>query len=322
MLKAFDAAIYRPIASGRFYVVRFDGAWLTVESELRELRLKTEIKVFENAARIDIGAGNPERWVALVALEAVFGHFPAFDQIAVYGSEEFVVKRSEFYQNSEIWLRPDRQKVSSDEKWISTNGYEHPVRPEIQRGTYYRRYLPSIGKTISFRLADIEKDLERFHRWHNDPRVYDLWELNKPMDELKTYLENGLKDPHQKPMIVEFDEEPAGYFEFYWAAEDRLGPYYDRDPYDRGFHFLIGEDRFLGQANTDEVVRSVTHVLFLDDPRTQRVVAEPRSDNKRVLKYVELVPGWRFIKEFDFPHKRAALVSVRRDDFFIAGRAP
>ncbi|MCB0412433.1 MAG: GNAT family N-acetyltransferase, partial [Bdellovibrionales bacterium] len=89
------------------------------------------------------------------------------------------------------------------------------------------------------------------------------------------------------------------------------------EPYDRGFHFLIGDTGSLGRASTDHVIRSITHFLFLQDSRTERVVGEPRSDNKRVLKYVGSIPGWKFVKEFDFPHKRAALVMAERKPFFL-----
>lgn len=196
-----------------------------------------------------------------------------------------------------------------------TNDRHHPVRPAPFQGTMYKRYLPKIGKTISFRLITLN-DLDTFHDWHNQPRVYHFWELNQSKEELKAYIEKGLKDPHQIPVIVEMDGEPMGYFEFYWVREDRLGPYYDSDAFDRGFHFLIGNKKFLGNAITDQVIKSVLHLLFLDDARTRRVMAEPRHDNQKVLKYAQASIGWKQLKIFDFPHKRAALLENSREVFF------
>jgi hypothetical protein len=97
-------------------------------------------------------------------------------------------------------------------------------------------------------------------------------------------------------------------------ASDNRPPIYDK--FDRGFHFLIGERKFLGIKNTDAVLKSVVHYLFLDDPRTLKIMAEPRSDNKKVLQYVDYFPVWRRIKEFDFPHKRAVLLECTRERLF------
>lgn len=61
--------------------------------------------------------------------------------------------------------------------------------------------------------------------------------------------------------------------------------------------------------------RSVTHYLFLDDPRTQRIVGEPRASNHKMLSYCAHA-AYDKVKEFDFPHKRAMLVCCERERFF------
>lgn len=230
--------------------------------------------------------------------------------------EALLITRKEYFQVPNFWLRAP-QSENRSETWTQTGEMSHPKRPSFEKGCLYKRRLNSIHKTISFRTIDVETDLDIFHKWHNKERVFDLWELNFSKEKLKEYIQDAEKDPHQTPLILEIDGEKAGYFEIYWAREDRIAPFYDNpEPYDRGFHFLIGEEKFLGLKNTKAVLTSITQFLFLQDCRTRRIVAEPRSDNKAVLKYVEMVPGWEFIKEFDFPHKRSALLSVRREDFF------
>ncbi len=230
--------------------------------------------------------------------------------------DSLVLTRKQYFQLPNFWLRSPAVE-NRTETWTQTGEQSHPERYSFGDGCLYKRRMSSIHKTISFRTIDIDRDLDIFHHWHNKERVFDLWELNFSKEQLKEYLEKAQKDPHQTPLILEIDGERAGYFEIYWAKEDRISPYYDNpEAYDRGFHFLIGEEKFLGSKNTKGVLTSITHFLFLQDCRTRRIVAEPRSDNKAVLKYVEMVPGWEFIKEFDFPHKRSALLSVRREDFF------
>ncbi|RZA02903.1 MAG: N-acetyltransferase [Proteobacteria bacterium] len=223
--------------------------------------------------------------------------------------------REEFFQYAGLWLSAERGEALP-ERWIETNGRAHPKRPVITDGVKYRRYFPAINATITYRPVVVARDLDILHEWHNQPRVYEFWELNKPKEELREYFTKGRQDPHQTPFLLEINDEPVGYFEFYWCPEDRLGPYYDYQPFDRGFHFLIGSRKHLGLVNTDTMLKSLCHFLFLDDPRTRRIMAEPRSDNRKVLRYVEVFPVWKKLKEFDFPHKRAALIEGKREIFF------
>lgn len=236
-------------------------------------------------------------------------------QSVQFAADELSWSRSSFYQNPSLWHHKGIFDTHP-ENWIESQNHRHPERRILKTGVHYKRYIPHLKKTLTLRTADAEKDLDLFHNWHNQPRVSKLWDLNWGKPELKDYLEKGLKDRHQIPFIVELDQEAVGYFEVYWVAEDRLAPYYESDPFDRGFHFLIGNKKFLGAENTQAIVSAVMHYMFLDDPRTRRIMAEPRADNQLVLKYVELIPGWKFIKEFDFPHKRAALLMAKREDFF------
>ncbi len=310
---------FHPPQSKQSFTIHLDANFCTVESETNELVVAS---VEKSADRLLLKITSLESQPNLhqmlhVALDFLFGQNADLRSATIYADQKIEISRAAFYQLPSPWHFAQQQ--NKPETLIITNERQHPKRPILTAGTHYRRFVSSINKTISFRTVDIEKDLAIFHNWHNQPRVYDLWDLNKPIDELRTYLEKALADKHLIPMIAEADGAPIGYFEIYWAAEDRLAPYYDYEAYDRGFHFLIGERRFLGRDNTSAVVTSVMHMIFLDDERTKRIVVEPRADNKKVLLYAELVPGWKFIKEFDFPHKRAALLMAKRDDFFSAG---
>ena len=48
---------------------------------------------------------------------------------------------------------------------------------------------------------------------------------------------------------------------------------------------------------------------------TELVVGEPRVDNAKLLRYADVL-AYHKIKEFDFPHKRSALMHCWRDEFF------
>lgn len=320
MFKPLGPLSCRPPQNHREYTVNFDGSTCRIGTDGHTL-WSAGVEAHQNTLRLRLEprplADKPELLLGL-AVDLLLGHHPDLKTVNVVasGTPERSFTRGEFYQDPTVWHRRPKDSAPRAEEWTLTQGRRHPVRDTLVPGTFYRRYVAKIQKTLSLRTVDVDKDLDLFHDWHNQPRVYDLWELNKPKEELRAYLQKALADAHSIPMILEADGQPVGYFEFYWGAEDRLAPYYDPEPYDRGLHLLIGEPSFLGLDNTQAALSSVTHFLFLEDARTQRLVAEPRSDNQRILKYVQIVPGWRFVKEFDFPHKRAALLMASRDVFF------
>lgn len=218
------------------------------------------------------------------------------------------------YQN---FKNPFYQKGTNPMGMTQTNGIPHPIRPAFYEGQHlYSSKLKHIDKTLSIRIIDRKIDLDIFHQWHNQKRVSYFWELDKSKIELYDYLSKGLNDPHQMPVILSFDDEPVGYFEIYWTKEDRLGPYYAADDFDRGFHLLVGNMRYLGKENTDAILRHVCRYIFESEPKTQSIMGEPRHDNTKLLKYLESFKAWTKIKEFNFPHKRAVLLRCDRTLFY------
>lgn len=214
-----------------------------------------------------------------------------------------------------IWHRGEPAVASGKMQFEQERQLFYPVRPVRPEGEVYRRYDPQIKRTLSFRLADVERDATRFTRWMNEPRVNAFWEMAAPQPELETYLRKQLDSPYCYPLIGCFDDQPFGYFEVYWAAEDRIGRHYRWQSYDRGLHMLVGEETWRGAHHIRSWLRGLTHYLFLDEPRTQRVVAEPRYDNQRLFHHLP-VAGYHTLKEFDFPHKRSRLVMSERHRFF------
>jgi acetyl CoA:N6-hydroxylysine acetyl transferase len=224
------------------------------------------------------------------------------------------VERGSFWQHPALWLTaPNSAGMAL--RYTMTGEKRHPLRAPQARGTVYRRYLPELDTTLSFRVADLERDLDTFHAWMNQDRVHRFWELAGDRESHARYLQGQLDDPKGLPLIAEFDDEPFAYLETYWAKEDRLAPFYDVRDFDRGCHVLVGNSRHRGPAKVTAWMRAMCHYLFLDDPRTQRIVGEPRVDNARFIDYLQ-AQGFAKLKEFNFPHKRAAMVVLEREAFF------
>jgi len=223
------------------------------------------------------------------------------------------VHREMFFQHAPLWLPQAMPPMPL--QYTLTGERRHPRRPVKREGTLYQRHIPWLAGTFSFRSLDIASDLPRFNRWMNDPDVAQVWQETGDLAKHRRYLEAIAADPHMQAMIACIDGEPFGYFETYWAKENRIAPFYDADDHDRGWHVLIGEPSFRGKAFATAWLTSISHYLFLADPRTRRIVGEPRADHRQQLRNLDR-SGYAKLKEFDFPHKRAMLVMLLRERYF------
>jgi RimJ/RimL family protein N-acetyltransferase len=231
--------------------------------------------------------------------------------------EQTICEAVSFWQYAPAWLMQPGVGAYP-QRYVMTNGTRHPFRPQ-PGGTLYRRFIPWIGQTVSFDILDLDKDLPALHRWMNNPRVAHFWNEQGDLEAHRAYARKQLDDPHTLPVIGRFNGLAFGYFEIYWAREDRIAPFYDTQDYDRGLHLLVGEEAFRGQAYYTAWFSSICHYMFLDDPRTQRIVCEPRSDNARQIANFDRC-GFAKLKTFEFPHKTALLVMLLRDCFFAERR--
>ncbi|MDC7824863.1 GNAT family N-acetyltransferase [Pseudomonas sp. BLCC-B13] len=228
---------------------------------------------------------------------------------------ELRIERSSFWQLPGLFLRTAGSAGYPQQMVMHPTGRRHPRRAPKPVGEVYRRFDATLGAWISLRTLDIDEDLERFNRWQNSARVAAFWQEEGDLATHRRYLEELACDPRVLTLIGCFDDQPFAYYEAYWAKEDRIAPFYEVGDYDRGIHMLVGEESHRGPHKVASWLSALTHYLFLDEPRTQRVVAEPRADNARMIGHMQ-AQGYHKAKEFDFPHKRAALMVQSREVFF------
>lgn len=216
-----------------------------------------------------------------------------------------------FYQQPSLFAVP--QAISSFAQCRTEAG--HYLRaPYPDQHTLYRRLHPVLGREFTLKRLSAEY-MPHFCRWQRQPRVAKFWEMAWPDAELQDYVFKLRDSQSHQPLIGFLDGRAVAYFELYWASQDRIAPFCEATPYDRGMHLLIGEDDTLGIAYTQAWLNTLSHFMFLSDPRCQRLVGEPRADNAAMLKYLAHT-RWQHHGEFDFPHKRAALLCLERDAFF------
>ncbi|MGY5778212.1 GNAT family N-acetyltransferase [Rhizobium sp. LEGMi135b] len=228
--------------------------------------------------------------------------------------DRLIVRPQSFFQQAKSWLGSVPR--SYPEVPVLTNGALHPQRPPKPVGRVYSRFIPWLNTQLGFHVADIEADLAHFHRWMNDPRVAAIWEDSGDLSYHRDFIAGRLADPRTLPLIGTFGRVPFGYFELYWAKEDRIGPHYEADGYDRGWHVAIGEDDFRGKAFVSAWLPSLMHYMFLADPRTRRIVGEPIHHHAQQIRNLDR-SGFAKVKHIQFPHKKALLVMLLRERFFM-----
>jgi RimJ/RimL family protein N-acetyltransferase len=230
------------------------------------------------------------------------------------GARTLHVSRQTFWQHPALWLRGP-SSAGMAQQYRMSDGKRHPLRAPKPVGEVYRRHIARLGTTFSLRTIDQPGDVEKFHEWMNLDSVAHFWEQTGTLEEHAEYLAKMQADPHTVTLFGCFDDEPFAYFEVYWAKEDRIAPFCDAADHDRGFHLLVGSTRFRSPGRTEAWLRSIIHYVFLDDPRTQRIVGEPRIDHDRWIAYMQ-GQGAARLREFDFPHKRAVLIAFERQTHF------
>ncbi|MES2207684.1 MAG: GNAT family N-acetyltransferase [Pseudomonadota bacterium] len=269
----------------------------------------------------------------LAAFEAIITQYPTINHIELVLNEwkevslELLVKgiaiRQEnallvdpamLWQLPHLWL-PEHSYPVYPQIHHRTEHHWHPIRAPKPTDYVYERFIPWLGQTIAFRAAQPERDLKQLHQWMNDPHIAEFFQEEGDLSYHAKYLNDRIEDPHMIPLIGEFNHIPFGYFEIYWAKENRISPYYDAHDYDRGWHVLVGEAAYRGRQWISAWLPSLMHYLFLADPRTQRIVGEPQADHHQQIRNLEK-SGFARLKEFDFPHKKAALVMLLREHYF------
>ena len=151
---------------------------------------------------------------------------------------------------------------------------------------------PNTAATIDAAMSNLKvspSDTELLNGWLNKERIIKgaSWDgcgpgAAGPFANQEKFLRDRLASRNSFPAIGCWDGKPFGYFEIYWVPEDTVGRHAGHPfAYDRGLRVLVGEEEFRGPDRVRVWLSALVHYCWLSDPRTERVLADPRVDQEK-----------------------------------------
>lgn len=246
------------------------------------------------------------------------------------------ISRAWWYQRYPIFAHPHLRQESQEASQSlagsigTTTTDSSPSRATQSQlpqppSTIYERYIDCLHSYFCLSIfGDSTSDVDLLHDWLNDPRVDEYWKDAGDRRFHDNWLQQRYQDAHVLPVLGSYrgtqgkDQntiEPFAYFEIYWAAEDKISQAYPTEEFDRGIHMLVGSATHRGPHRVRSWLPSLAHYIFSADNRTQRILSEPDHRNLKMISYLEEY-GFKKVKEHDMGHKVAAIMVLKRADFW------
>ncbi|TCJ94303.1 GNAT family N-acetyltransferase [Nocardia alba] len=183
--------------------------------------------------------------------------------------------------------------------------------------------LPVFAAPFSLRPADPDSaDPETLAEWMTRPHLLESWEQDWDAERRRDNFRAQLAGTYSIPCILSLDFAVLGepelgmrevaYVEFYRAAKDEIGRFYDSDPGDIGFHIATADTAVIGKGIMSGWISAMTTAVFAADPTCRRVLADPDHRNVAIARGLAKA-GFRLIGEIDVrPDRRISLQYVPR----------
>lgn len=196
----------------------------------------------------------------------------------------------------------------------------YSLQPLFLKPLYYpgqiifTRYLNSIGKTLSFRSFDLEKDTDLIHKWVNQPYALPFWQLNGNRERVYDLYYNILRNSNGHSYIGLLDGDPVCQFDVYRVLADELHQFVSVNENVCGFHLLMSPNDNPVPGLTVQVVESFLHYYF-SFPQATQMYAEPDLTNRRSNRILQTV-GFTYHHAIEMSYKTAKLYSITKEQFY------
>jgi len=166
---------------------------------------------------------------------------------------------------------------------------------------------------LEFRAFDLENNVKTLHSWVTMPYATYWGMLDNSVEQVYQAYKEVHEAQFHEAIMGYYNGEPAFLIEKYKASEDAIGKYYNVKSSDYGMHILVGPVTKPIKNFTWHIFSSILEFFFTDS-NIERIVVEPdvRNDKIHVLNKKG---GFKYAKEVQLPHKKAALAFCNRNDF-------
>lgn len=176
----------------------------------------------------------------------------------------------------------------------------------------FRRKLPGTGKALVVRPLHLPRDIHIIHRWVNQPRAKQFWQMDGPVQDLYRHYELLLNAGSGYSLMCFLEDKPVAQVDYYKVATDEVKEHLHYRETDFGIHLIMGNYEEPVAHLTREVMITALGFLFTLD--IDRVIGEPDVRNEKANKLVTDV-GFRFIKTIQMSYKTANLYLFDKADF-------
>ncbi|MFC6009732.1 GNAT family N-acetyltransferase [Nocardia lasii] len=191
--------------------------------------------------------------------------------------------------------------------------------------------LPIFAAPFALRLADPDgTDPELLAEWMARPHLLESWEQDWDAQRRRENFRVQLAGTYSRPCILSLDFAVIGlpeqgvreiaYLEFYRAAKDEIGRFYDSRPADIGFHIATADTAVIGKGIMSAWISTMATAVFAADPDCQRIMGDPDHRNVSIARSLAKA-GFGCVAEIDVrPDRRIALHALGRtpEDFPVA----
>lgn len=134
----------------------------------------------------------------------------------------------------------------------------------------------------------VEDDKHLLAKWLSNPEVLRYYEGRDNAFDVEKVEQKFFCDDEEIRCIVEFDNQPVGYVQFYKLEDAERSIYGYRDATETiyGMDQFIGETSYWNKGIGTQLVRAVVKYL-LSEKRADRIVMDPQISNERALHCYE-----------------------------------
>ncbi len=137
-------------------------------------------------------------------------------------------------------------------------------------------------------------DLDLLAHWLHLPHVKMWWPDNLSIQEIKTKYGNRIGSTAIVPMIINVDEKPVGFLQYYDVAQAPDDWNKDEPAGTIGFDIFIGEQEYLGKGYGPAAITLMIKQLFAE-PNITKIIVDVDPKNLAAIRAYEKA-GLRFVR--------------------------